>query len=443
MKLIFNKLQSVRSRYGHHMPSTTMLKQLSGVAGLQALQMGISAVIGFLVIRNLSKADYAVFNLLVTGGLTLLGLAGMAIMNLYIPFSNRVGPSSTDLPITTAIYRRLNIPMLIIGIIVGLAFWLISAYINDWLNISFIIAMFFAFVSSMFQYYYRYPESAFKISGTPLIPFKISISSEVVRLILIVGVITLILPYFKDYGATFLLMAVTITSFSSLYVINKLFPIPKIQASDVKEEHKELFWGLLRPLLFPTYFYLFSQLFRGWFIYLISGTSVIAEAAALGRLMMLFAMMDKAVELVIIPKFGAIKDQSKFLGRLALSFLAIFSVCLGLLISAWAFPEVWLWILGEKYENLGNALLWAVAAAGIERLSGLVLFAQLARGDSKNQWWVPLLATGVYIIYVFFAGLDTAEKATIGLFIAALANLLAQLSIFGWRLIKRKNVTVQ
>lgn len=414
-----------------------LFKQLSGVVILQALQVLVSAAIGFLIIRNISKEEYAIFNLLNNGNAILIGFSSIATTSIFIPFANRFGTTKSQLGITTNVFDKLSKPLLIIAIIAGIFYMCISSLSKHWFNTFFLLSMCLAIFSAFLAYKSKYYESAFKVYGDSLTTFKIFVSSDVVRLILVFLFITTFLKYTYSYSYLILMVFLALTSFLSYFYINKQFRKFKVKQTSINIEYKEFYWKLLKPLMFPAYFYHFSQFFRGWLIYIVSGTSVIAEAAALGRLMALFAMLDKAIELIIIPNLGATKHYHVFIKKLSLSFVLMFILCSCILLSAFLFQGAWLWILGEKYDNLGNALLWAVAAAGVERLSGLVFFGQLARGETKNQWWVPIFATCVYLVYVSITGMKTAEIATIGLFVASMSNLLAQMIIFIIRMKKQ------
>ncbi|QMU27423.1 hypothetical protein [Adhaeribacter radiodurans] len=440
--MFLNQLLSLRSAYSVLILKKDLLRQLYRAAGLQALQMAIGATIGFLIIRNLSKEDYAIFNLLNTGSATLIVWAGFSVSSIFIPFANRIGLSPSQIRTTTAIFRKLNLPLLLIAVFVAIAFWFISAYNNRWLNETFVVGTILALLVAICQYHFGFFESAFKVSGNPLFAFRISLKEGLIRLILVIIIISFVIPVlsYSRKAPILLIGALVISTSWGLYSITQHFRSYELHSLSITKEHRQQFWTLLTPILFPYYFFYLSIFFRGSLIYLISGTAVIAEAAALGRLMALFAMMDKAVELVVLPRLGAITDNLRFIRRLLLSFIGVLTICSGLLLSAWVVPDMWLWILGKKYSNIGNALLWAVAASGVERLSGLVLSAQLARGETKNQWWVPLIATGVYFGYVAIIGLQTVEKATIGLFLSALTNLLAQIIILYLRLSRTKYI---
>lgn len=400
----------------------------------QASLMLTSALIGLIIVRKLPKSDYAIYNLLILGSTGILGWGGVGLTSTFIPFVNKTSLGTPDIRKRTLEFQKYNRPLLFLGIIMSLIFCLVSAYKNSWLDVRFWFALVLAITFGFFQFQFRFSESAFKVASKPLIPISVSLVSEVSRLVFFYVILYFLFPFVIENIILLLIFVGLLISFlANKYIKSKFYTSFPVNDTSDNSDTKAFFWSLLKPLLFPAYFYHLSQYFRGWLIYLVSGSTTIADAAALGRLMALFAMMDKSIELVILPKLGAISDYKRYLKKLGISFIVVLLVSLTLLFSAYFFPNFWLWILGEKYTNLGTALIWAVAAAGIERLSGLVLFAQLARGETKNQWWVPILATVVYMGYVFLFGLATPERATQAIFVAALTNLLAQISIFYWR----------
>lgn len=415
-----------------NLPNRKLLLQFTGAAGLQAIQMAISAVIGFMIIRHLSKDQYAVFNAFALGSTMFVGWAGIGIVSVYIPFANRMGSGRDQLRSTTAVFRKLDSKLAYLAALACLVFWVVSGHQNNWLGSAYIVGMAISLAIGWMQYGYRLPEAAFKVDRQPLLPFSISVRSEILRLCGVVAIVFVIVPLVPGWEPTVLLLATLCSAAWALTCLTRKFKLLPEAPVEVTGEHRLAYKNLLKPLLFPSYFYHSSQFFRSWLIYLISGASVIAEAAALGRLMMLFAMMDKAVELVIIPRFGATEDDSKFLKKLMAGIAVMTGLGLLVVTSAVVLPKLWLWLLGEKYENLGKALLWAVAAASVERVSGLILFAQLSRGASKNQWWVPVFATGTYLGYAAYFGLSTAESATKALFVGAASNLVAQVIILAW-----------
>ncbi|MFC4233174.1 hypothetical protein ACFOW1_14835 [Parasediminibacterium paludis] len=406
-----------------------LFKDLFGVAFLQILQILLSAVVGFLLIRMLSKNDYAIFSLFTNTMATVIGIAAMAITVLFIPFANKFGLESVKLSNSTIIYRILNKPMLYIGLAIGLISCFISAINNKWVDINFIIASLLILISIRNQYINRFYESYFKLSGEPLKPFMANFIAEFIRLILI-SILYFVFKAHTSITIVILFVFLSISTSISNYLLKckAEFNISENRIYTVDE--RNIFWGNFKPLLFPSFFFQIMQLFRNSLIYFITGSGVIAEAAALGRLMMLFAAMDKVVEMVIIPRLGRQKKRIVFLRNLLLSLLVIVVVGICLVISAYYYPQLWLWLLGEKYSNIKAALLWAIGTAVIERISGLIMFAQLSKGRTRGQWWIPIFSTSIYYLFFYINGVRTSEDATKGLMIAATVNLFAQCLMF-------------
>jgi O-antigen/teichoic acid export membrane protein len=412
------------------MLKTKLFKDLFGVATLQILQILLSASIGFILLRLLSKPEYAIFNLFTNSSATFLGIASMSTTVLFIPFANKFGIAKANLIKSTVIYKVLNKPMIYIGFFIGAVLCFSSAIKNNWLDWKFTLACLFILFAFYNQYLVRFYESFFKLNSDPLKPFMANFFGETFRL----GMILMLFFFFKDKFSGKLVPILFLFLFFSTVLSRKILEYKagfKLNIPvEIDAEHKKTFWDNFRPLLFPSFFFQVTQLFRNSLIYFVTGTNVIAEAAALGRLMMLFSAMDKVVEMVIIPRLGKQKDNRIFLKNLAISIGFICIVGAGLLTSAFFYPKLWLWLLGEKYANIEIALLWAIVTTIVERISGLIMFAQLSKGKTKGQWWVPILATLSYYLFFYFNGIHSAEDATKGLLVSALVNLSSQLLIF-------------
>lgn len=424
--LLDRVLRGARGRFYIH---------LAQAIGLQAVQMVIAAVIGFTIINGLSKESYAIFSLVNLGISTLLGFASIAVVSVFFPFARSNGITHAKASDVIGHFRRQDRCALLIGVVVTVVFWIYSAVRNGWLDGGFWVLAGVGALIGWMQYEFRLGENAAKVLGNPILPLATTVASEAGRLIIVLGVVYLIPPDYAQGRLFALVAAMFLCATVSLARIRWAFPPSNAVLAEPIDDSS--YRTLMRPLWFAGYFYHSSQMFRAALVYWVSGASVIAESAALGRLMMLFALVDKAVELVVIPRLGAINDLSAYLKKLTHVGGVMLMAGVGFLFSAWAFPDLWLWLLGSKYANLDQALLWSVSAAVIERLSGLVLFAQFARGQTRNQWWVPVMALAVFLAIAAMWGLDSAVKVSTALFVSAVANLLAQVAIL-WNSCKKE-----
>jgi O-antigen/teichoic acid export membrane protein len=127
----------------------------------------------------------------------------------------------------------------------------------------------------------------------------------------------------------------------------------------------------------------------------------IADLTALGRLTVLFTVFSTTFNSVLAPRFTRCQDSAKLkklylmlVGAAALSLLPLFC-----LIQSW--PEAFLWLLGEKYQRLAAESLWVVGAGCIAQL-GYVMWSL-----NSSKGWIRCQSIG-YIPAIVAAQIVTA-----------------------------------
>jgi hypothetical protein len=412
--------------------SGRLFRQTLGVAGLQGLQMLISATIGFAIIRTMSKADYALFSLLNMGMATFAGWVSVPITTIFIPYANRLG-ATVNLRSATALFRRNCRPFELLALPVALGLLGISAARNDWLSPLYTVAMGLCLFAGWLQYRYAYCLAQLRQLGWPVAAMRANVISELMRLACVLPIVLLAARSVRGDELMALMMVPAIAAgmlcFSYLKRSHPEVLVDGALAMPLSPAARTAFWELLRPIVFSQYFFLAMQLVKTSLIYLISPTDIMAEVAALGRLMLLLALIDKTVDYMVLPLLGRSESHHRFMRLFGASFAILAGALALLCLSVYVFPGAWLWILGGAYQNLNGAVLIAAVAACIERLSGFIMFGMFARGMTRNQWWVPLVCFSAYFTTIYRFGLDTTLHATWSLLAYALAHLCCQLAI--------------
>jgi len=133
----------------------------------------------------------------------------------------------------------------------------------------------------------------------------------------------------------------------------------------------------------------------------VGNTTGIADVMALGRIAMLFTIFSVTFNNVLAPRFARCQDTAK-LPRLYL-LLTSGSVGLLALLSAivWLVPEPFLWLLGSKYTGLSNELLWVVAASCVGMVGGVMWSL------NSSKAWINIQAFG-YIPSIILCQISAA-----------------------------------
>ncbi len=101
-----------------------------------------------------------------------------------------------------------------------------------------------------------------------------------------------------------------------------------------------------------TIFYCVQGQLSVWLIATFSTADKIAEIGALGRLAVVFGVIGSVVNNVITPAFARCREKRKLLRTYFYVLAGFFALCCGLMLVAFVFPHQILWVLGKRYANL-------------------------------------------------------------------------------------------
>lgn len=185
---------------------------------------------------------------------------------------------------------------------------------------------------------------------------------------------------------------------------------PAQEDSDADQE-------LLRYVLPATPAIVFSafQLQISLFLVSIFGsTRYIAEVAALGRIGQIFLIMMTFNTIVIEPYIARLSRERLFryfIGFVLLNSLALFPV----VVVAFHWPMVFVWILGAKFHSLSPQIGWYILAASLNSVSGLVWI--MNRGRKWVFWSGSLLEVVlllvVQMVFLALVGVRNTHQAVL------------------------------
>jgi O-antigen/teichoic acid export membrane protein len=159
-------------------------------------------------------------------------------------------------------------------------------------------------------------------------------------------------------------------------------------------------------------------------------TISIAEVAALGRLGLLFNVLMTFNIVIVEPHIARLHR-----GRLLQSYLRLIAIalicCAALVTFSFAFPSVFLWLLGPKYGQLRSLIGWVVLTACINYIAGLLWIMNRSR---KWIFWrgtiaeISLLAV-VQLGFLLIFGIHNTRSAVMFNFASSFCYLFAHLYV--------------
>ncbi len=191
----------------------------------------------------------------------------------------------------------------------------------------------------------------------------------------------------------------------------------------------------IKPIMPGIVFMAFQAQIIIFIISIFGETKNIAEVAALGRLGQIFLMLNVAGSALVAPYFA--RQPRKGLVR---KFFAILSIAFTLAVLIWifsaVFPEVLIFLIGEKYSHLKSEIPLLVSASCLAFLSNLMW--SIAASRKWLWWWMPALNIGgvlfIQILAVINMDLSTTHNVLV---LSLLVNAFAVIhkiiiSIYGF-----------
>ncbi len=130
--------------------------------------------------------------------------------------------------------------------------------------------------------------------------------------------------------------------------------------------------------------------------------SSVAEVGALGRLAMIFIVINNLLTNIFVPAFARCQDAKKLRWQFAAIVSAVGGFSLVVTFAAAFFPNQLLFVLGNKYAHLQHELLLMVGASVLTALTGTIWGLNASKAWITGSWlYIPLtLATQVALIPV-------------------------------------------
>jgi O-antigen/teichoic acid export membrane protein len=150
-------------------------------------------------------------------------------------------------------------------------------------------------------------------------------------------------------------------------------------------------------------FYAFQGQIAIFLIGMFGSTGNLADLGALSRFSMIFIIMAALSSNILSPAFGRTRDRSKLLELYSLTLISLATFSLLAITIVSVYPEPFLWVLGDKYQDLGYELVLVFIGGFISLAVGTIFSFNSAKGWIKFSpvWEIPLnivvLITGLFV----------------------------------------------
>jgi hypothetical protein len=402
---------------------------------VQVLVQAFSLLAGLLIIRSLTKGDYAVYTLVIGMTSLLAVLSNSGITAGVMAVGGRVWNDGHRLCGLMAIAAKLRARLLAWAAIAVLPFlwWSLYRYSLHPLLIAFLCVA--ALAIAALQTRYSLSVIPPRLLGDTSLLKQVDLVGAAVRATLC-GVAALL--FFNVIVA----LAITAAGFMvQLDVLRRNTKFPGVAEATTDPELRRYLVANIRRQIPNEIYGVFNGQLALWLVVILGRAETVAEFGALSRLAIVFTVLGATLEGVIVPayvKTHARRDVARKLVTILSVYVALASVPVILCTLS---PRTFVAILGPRYVGLDRALVLMAFSTVAASLCGVIWGLNAARGWILSPRTAVTAGLGTQAIMILLADVSTVGGVLLMNLVCAVVGIGLNLAL-SWRRISQLDATV-
>lgn len=346
-----------------------------GYSVIQAIGQGLGFLTGIIVVRTLSKENYAFFMIVSTVGPLINTLSDTGITNSLVAVGGKFWQDDRRMGslVRTAMMLRYRLVLISVLVVSPFLAWMLWHNHASW-------AIIVSLVSLTIGGVY------FQLNAGVLF-VVVSLRQQVRRMQLLVFASVLprlvLIGFLAALGWLNAPLTVGMGTIAMAVYFWRLKSWVKPQiawsAPPDPEYRRDILAIVKRQAPQVIYFCVQSQI-GVWLISIFGNVHRVAEVAALGRIGMIFSILFSTTSALVVPRFARCQEPARLRSHYGVILIAFASIILlGAGFSLLA-PRPLLWLLGPQYSQLGSLVWLAVLAAGTWSLAALIYALNVNKG---------------------------------------------------------------
>jgi O-antigen/teichoic acid export membrane protein len=353
---------------------------LGRFVSFQILAQAVGVLSGILLVRALSRREYAFFTIANTmqGTMNLLADTGLSIGLTSIGGKVWHDRYRFGQLIATTLRLRRRLALVAIGIVTPILLWLLVTNGSKYLNAAVITLIVLAGLN------YQLTISVFGVVPRMLSQIsrlqRLDLASAVVRLVLLTA------AYLFFLNAITAILASVVT-LGLQYILLKRWASDGIDRSaPLNEDDRRELNRIVKIGIPTTVFYCFQGQVTVWLMSSLGNASSVADLGALGRLGVIFSVIVPVMTTIVVPRFARYHEP-RMLRRRFIQIMTCFVAFTLVIVAASAmFPVQILWVLGKKYSLLGHELLLMMILTGVNATAEAMWLLNSAKAWIEHSW---------------------------------------------------------
>lgn len=384
------------------------IKTLSKFISIQLIVQALNLGSGILIIRTLSKQEYAYFTLANAMQATMNTLADSGIGSALSAIGGRVwqDPYRFGQLINTAMYLRRYLAVIATLVVTPILFWIL---LQNGASIGYTLLLISAILIELYFYLnigvlIVVPRLYSKIDKLQ----QLSLLSSGSRFLFLIGGSLIFLNALV--GAFSSTVASGLENLMLWFSVKDTIDVK----SEINKEDKIEILKIVKTQALNTIFYCIQGQVTIWLITVFGNTANIAEVGALGRLAVIFSLITSIMTNIVLPSFSRTQSYEILIRKYKQIIFSYVFLSLIILLLSMFFPKQLLLILGKNYSSLEKELFFFAMAAVTNAITSILWSINASKGWTEEAWlFIPTIIITQIILLLF---LDVSNIIGISIF---------------------------
>lgn len=248
---------------------------------------------------------------------------------------------------------------------------------------------------------------------------KINVTINVVRLIVTIPLL-LVFPY-----AALAVLASGVSQVGGNFQFRKLSLHKADWKTAASPEYRKKIMAVVKRILPGSIYYCISGQITVWLVALFSSTESVAQIGALARLMMVLTVVRLSIEMVIVPRYARLPAVKKVIILRFFQVLGLIALLGTAIVGAvYLLPDLFLWILGDKYSDLQHEVVIMTMGNCLMLISGVAHMMSSSRGIIPNPYlFIATTIVGQVLLLAFVVDYTTLSGVLWFAVFSAMVNI--------------------
>lgn len=383
--------------------SSYWIKTISKFISVQFAVQALGIASGLLLVRTLSKEEYAYFTIIGSMQGTMNLLADSGISTGLTSIGGKVWQDSYRFGqlINTAMLLRRYLGIIAIAVVIPIIFWMLLT------NGSSVVYTLLMVVAALIGLYFQ-----LTIGVLGVVPRLCSQISRVRNIDLIFAVSRLVLV-----GISYLILSNALGAviagaialgIQSFFLTSWARDSLDMKAPAHNEDRLEII-KIIKNLLPSTIYYCVQGQLTVLLISIFGNAQKIAEIGALGRLAIFFTIIGSVMNGIILPSFSRCQSLRILYHRYWQIIGSFLLIGLLFIVLALLFPSQLIWILGKQYAHLQSEVLLLAISSSFSSIVGMMWSLNASRAWVNDSWFYVPGTIAMQIILLFLVDVSTVR----------------------------------